>query len=794
MPNVISEFDCSLCQYRCKFDADVAGSQEYQDLWQGIQSSKLNYADVKCPNPQCRKDILQCVRCQYNIDRYHHGPAKKSRKSSVTYFNQHFKQVHKDLYSIEQNSKVLSTVERAHAQACMTCEPYKNKMDIDAISSEQSIDVPLECGASLAAVFSDDVDEAFNNTGSDPQIETSDETWEDNDNDDIYLYNDEEEEEDKVEESDGSDDDDERDLYGGDVIDAVLNSERDSQNEAYKDARDFVNQFNRVNLDPDEDAEADELDVPMALPSDGMFACAEGEHSYHDFDFFDTREKNEKSIRKGNVSERICQNQMYFFQKYKQKLKNPDDDTGGFAGLTHRANVQKREDPSTLTEKEEAHQMFRLMSILMDSTGKQKKKVIGLQRGFFQLFGIGEKNSAVKTRFPTDMKETRSTVTEGTHSIMKNFPVPKVFDIQNHACVSLLEVVRLMAGHGAEFNFAYDGTSGERNYEGLNGTRAAYDLVKELDDAMRAANLDVETRKRTSIGWILMWSDAFLRCFVKQGENSVWIITMTVCPPEKKASSGMYTHVLAMGKGTEDHTDVINYYLEEVQQLREGFDCYFGATNRIGRMAIAIIVWSADRPERQALQNTRKEGIYGKVSGWAVNVSEDKLPSCLACYKRLMEQMTGATEQTENDIHQCRRCCNWSFDTDYLELQINDSVGKDYPQSSVQNLNEGQEHNEPKGRESGTEQIGGVKLSTEWILKAGRHAYTNLQSGHWGKATALEYLKTCNIKGSRVDIIIAKAEDDKNSGIHDPSSIDHKTWNLIDCFGHYKFPDVPMHA
>ena len=50
------------------------------------------------------------------------------------------------------------------------------------------------------------------------------------------------------------------------------------------------------------------------------------------------------------------------------------------------------------------------------------------------------------------------------------------------------------------------------------------------------------------------------------------------------------------------------------------------------------------------------------------------------------------------------------------------------------------------------------------------------------------------VKGSRVDIIIAKAEDDKNSGIHDPSSIDHKTWNLIDCFGHYKLPDVPMHA
>ena len=74
------------------------------------------------------------------------------------------------------------------------------------------------------------------------------------------------------------------------------------------------------------------------------------------------------------------------------------------------------------------------------------------------------------------MEETRAAITKGTHSTVKNFPIPRVFEVgkdKGHACVSLLEVICLMAGHGAEFNFAYDGTTGKRNRKGLNGSKAA---------------------------------------------------------------------------------------------------------------------------------------------------------------------------------------------------------------------------------------------------------------------------------------------------------------------------------
>ena len=96
----------------------------------------------------------------------------------------------------------------------------------------------------------------------------------------------------------------------------------------------------------------------------------------------------------------------------------------------------------------------------------------------------------------------------------------------------------------------------------------------EASNSVKSANVKKEIREKTKKGWILMWSDAFLRCFIKQKENSVWIITATVCPPTNEMSSGFYTHVLAMGKSGSDHTKVINHYLREIKQLQTGVNTF----------------------------------------------------------------------------------------------------------------------------------------------------------------------------------------------------------------------------
>jgi hypothetical protein len=56
---------------------------------------------------------------------------------------------------------------------------------------------------------------------------------------------------------------------------------------------------------------------------------------------------------------------------------------------------------------------------------------------------------------------------------------------------------------------------------------------------------------------------------------------------------------LAMGKSTEDHTPVIEYYHREVKKLMKGFLTYFGVANEIRRMSVGFLFHLSDRPERQ---------------------------------------------------------------------------------------------------------------------------------------------------------------------------------------------------
>ncbi len=82
--------------------------------------------------------------------------------------------------------------------------------------------------------------------------------------------------------------------------------------------------------------------------------------------------------------------------------------------------------------------------------------------------------------------------------------------------------------------------------------------------------------------------------------------------------------------------------MRKVSVLKKGIEYYFGSTNTIEHIYLDIIAWIADRPEGNKLTNTRKEGTYGKVNGWAVNVSEEHLPDCknMLC---LVDKKAGAS-------------------------------------------------------------------------------------------------------------------------------------------------------
>jgi hypothetical protein len=91
-----------------------------------------------------------------------------------------------------------------------------------------------------------------------------------------------------------------------------------------------------------------------------------------------------------------------------------------------------------------------------------------------------------------------------------------------------------------------------------------------------------------------------------------------------------------MGKSSEEHTSVIEYYYREVKKLMKGFHTYFGATNKIRHISVGCLFHSSDRPERHFITNTQKEGHFRKCTNYSYCVDFDKLPACKECYKKII--------------------------------------------------------------------------------------------------------------------------------------------------------------
>ena len=506
------------------------------------------------------------------------------------------------------------------------------------------------------------------------------------------------------------------------------------------------------------------------------------QYGYEDFSFF--RQENDGIINN---------NQLYFWHIYRAGQSQPLPEeprqtaTAGYRSLVYRATKRSKTDSSGLATFMEAELLFRMNVALLNVTVKSKHDVMKLVSCLCKS-GTDSPYDTV----PQDYTSARRVILDGSFSIMNNFPSPKVFAIGNHACMSLKETVQHMAGNGVSFEYTYDSYASTRCRDGLHGTEGARDLVIEARKAMEASKF--EHIKETSIGWVYFWSDSFLRCYSKQKDNSVWLFAVTVCPPHSDISTGSYTRILAMGKSGNDHTDVINYFHNEIKDMMKGFRIFCRKTNTLRWISLGLLYTSADRPERQAILNVLKEGTYGKVSLYSAPIVHSKLPPCEKCYLHLIEKIAlGYSERESPRI--CTKCFAWNIDPND-ESQAVFPVPENYPGETILRNDDGVLLKPPKGREPGRKHIGPIRLTSKWMVVACVYAYEARGRKRWNSNEFHAFLRTCNVCESRRTIIEDTAlkdyADSKRSPLEDWLP---ELWlNDVDTFSIRRWPDVPMHA
>lgn len=232
----------------------------------------------------------------------------------------------------------------------------------------------------------------------------------------------------------------------------------------------------------------------------------------------------------------VNNNQLFFWEQYRSKAKNAEDGTGGWRSLCHRALSRNKRDTTKLASEKTSKLLHQLNEVLLntskgaegdalmdlvDSICTQMQEKVDERYGYNSVLVIPE-------GLPRSYAEARNILLTGSHSVMQNFPAPEVFTIGNHACVSLKETIQMLAGHHGGFEFTWDARRGEngiRNVNGLNGTKAAANLALNVRQALGSGAIG------TSIGFVTFWSDSFLKSFIKQKDNSVWLFCVTISPP-----------------------------------------------------------------------------------------------------------------------------------------------------------------------------------------------------------------------------------------------------------------------
>ncbi len=127
--------------------------------------------------------------------------------------------------------------------------------------------------------------------------------------------------------------------------------------------------------------------------------------------------------------------------------------------------------------------------------------------------------------------------------------------------------------HGIDFHFLNDG-DGNYGKGGINDFPIALELENRVKQYVMENNGEVQ---KTAIGWIILWSDSFVVHWSKQKDNSMWILMATISPnPNVIPIHPNYTYCLAIGPSKQDHTEVINHYIKQIETIRSGQKRYWG--------------------------------------------------------------------------------------------------------------------------------------------------------------------------------------------------------------------------
>ena len=236
------------------------------------------------------------------------------------------------------------------------------------------------------------------------------------------------------------------------------------------------------------------------------------------------------------------------------------------------------------------------------------------------------------TRIPKTIHDLNVNYTSGERAILPNLPVPESKSVNGHAYVSLVSVINHFLAFGYESDSYF---LNENHYSniGIQNTN----IVKKIKSNVKKRIID---GTEPLILYITFWSDDFEPNQHRKTKGSMWLKTVTICPPSTMTTSPKYTYILSLSKKGKDHDVVNDIFNEELRELSKCSHRYHGKIKKNIPVIVEVLAVLADRPERCAMNSLlQHNGTNTKRWRYSAYIKYHYLPSCLKCFAHNLNYM-----------------------------------------------------------------------------------------------------------------------------------------------------------
>jgi len=255
------------------------------------------------------------------------------------------------------------------------------------------------------------------------------------------------------------------------------------------------------------------------------------------------------------------------------------------------------------------------------------------------------------TKIPTCMKEVMNFYIRGKNAIPPNVSRPAVSIVGSHVYVSLIASVADILGHGPDLDFIANDAQPLQVHK-LSECKIAKAIYQRSME-------NPSFLKMLLCLYITIWSDAFepSSC-TKSNRGSCWIKTITILPPQSELHKMTYTYSIAIGKDSDDHSEVEQRFVKELQNFKKGINVpfYYGKLKKKVYVYLELMVSLQDQPKRRKFNCIMLGGSkYSARCGHSMALAQlsQSISSCSTCCRNIV---------LDNAVNRCNKCLNWDID------------------------------------------------------------------------------------------------------------------------------------